>query len=248
MNQSTENDIHAYIDGQMNATERVRFEQAMRRDPELAARVSAWQRDAQQLRAAFAGTPDDVVPAKLDPSSIRRAQRSRHRARLAVAASLVLSLLVGGSLGWQMRAMQGPAEAPMADALQAYRMFATATPMRADVETAQSGQMQHWLGQQFGHQVQLPSLKKAGFTPVSGRLMATAVGPAALVVYRNAQGDAISFYVRPPNGERGPLPRGEHREGNLLAQYWSGGGYNYAMVSRADSRDVAVARQAVPSA
>ena len=55
-----------------------------------------------------------------------------------------------------------------------------------------------------------------------------------MVLYRDAAGHAISFYVRPPGPRNRLLPTGQRMENGLMAQYWSGPGYNYAMVSRAD--------------
>ena len=45
---------------------------------------------------------------------------------------------------------------------------------------------------------------------------------------------------------RGALPRGQRRDGELIAAYGSRNGYNFAMVSRDDSRDARVAREALP--
>jgi hypothetical protein len=59
-----------------------------------------------------------------------------------------------------------------------------------------------------------------------------------MVLYQNAQGAAISFYIRPPSPSHGVLPRGQRREGQLVAMYWSGNGYNYALVSPANATDV----------
>ncbi len=56
-----------------------------------------------------------------------------------------------------------------------------------------------------------------------------------MVVYENQDGQKISFYVRPPGSKNFLLPRGSRSDGELQAEYWSGSGYNYAMVSPADT-------------
>lgn len=66
-----------------------------------------------------------------------------------------------------------------------------------------------------------------------------------MVLYEDAQGHAISFYVRPPGDLRQLLPRGRRAEGSLLAQYGSDRSYDYAVVSRADDADQRVAAQAL---
>ncbi|MDC6127450.1 anti-sigma factor, partial [Burkholderia gladioli] len=65
-------------------------------------------------------------------------------------------------------------------------------------------------------------------------LFATEDGPSAMVLYQDGQGHAVSFYVRPPGGQRQLLKNGTRRDGALLAQYGSQQGYNYALVAPTD--------------
>src|SRR5699024_6076581 len=58
------------------------------------------------------------------------------------------------------------------------------------------------------------------------------------------QGAAISFYIRPPSLRRGPLAHGQRREGRLVTTYWSGNGYNYALVSAAATPGVHIIHHA----
>lgn len=248
MNETTsfpsEADIHAYIDGHLDPAGSARMEAWLDRHPERAEEIRRWQSDAQQLRAAMGGLP--VAPARptLDPAAIRRRRRHRLRARMAMAAMLVLALGAGGIGGWQARNWVTPTAAPMADAFEAYRMFAMNRQVSFDVTQSHAGQLQAWLDQHFRNAPRLPNLDHAGFRPVGGRLLATESGPAAMVLYEDRQGDAISFYIRPPSSRRGPLPHGQRREGRLATAYWSGNGYNYALVSRADTPDVRIIHRA----
>lgn len=236
-----EADLHAYIDGRLDDAGCVRVEAWLERHPERAEEVRGWQRDAQQLRAALGGLPEPTRQPRLDPAMIRARRRGRMRARLAMAAMLVLTLGVGGLGGWQARNLTTPTgAAPMADALQAYRMFAMSENVQLDATQQHPGDLQAWLDSHFQNAAPLPQLDRAGFHPVGGRLLATEAGPAAMVLYENSQGNAISFYIRPPSPSARPLARGQRREGQLAAAYWSGNGYNYALVSRADSSDVHV--------
>ena len=94
--------------------------------------------------------------------------------------------------------------------------------------------MQGWIDRYFRHAERLPDLTSAGFKPVSCRLLTTDQGGAAMVLYEDRQGRQISFYIRPPGPQNSLLPRGNRQDGDLQAQYWSGPGYNYAMVGPAD--------------
>lgn len=249
MNETTpfpgEADIHAYIDGHLDEADSARMEAWLERNPARAKEIRGWQQDAQQLRAMLGGLPASTGQAALDPATIRARRRHRVRARLSMAAMLVLALGVGAISGWQARRMTMPtAAAPMADALQAYRMFALNRHVNLDVTQQHAGELQGWLDQHFRNAARLPNLADSGFRPVGGRLLATDNGPAAMVLYEDRQGDAISFYIRPPSPNTGTLRRGQRREGQLVASYWSGNGYNYALISHDDASDMRAIRDA----
>jgi anti-sigma factor RsiW len=106
--------------------------------------------------------------------------------------------------------------------------------MPADYQAQDGSLMQAWLDRYFNQAHRLPDLSQSGFKPVSGRLLTTEQGAAAMVLYEDSQGHRISFYIRPPGPNNGFLPRGSRSADGLEAQYWSGGGYNYAMVSPTD--------------
>lgn len=228
--QPTEHDLHAYVDGRLD-DERIGMVRLwLRQHPERAAQLEAWRRDAQSLRAALAGQESPVENPALDPARLRQAlRRARHR-RWSVAAMLLLALGVGGAGGWMARSI-GRAAAPMQDAMAAYRLLALERSMRPDLLQRQDGELQAWLDQHFAHAERLPDLAAKGFHPAAGRLLSTDQGQAAMVVYLDAQGRAISFYIRPPGPQHHLLSPGRRRDGGLVAEYWSDRGYNYAVVA-----------------
>ena len=241
----SDDEIHAYVDGRLDEPRREAVAFYLAQHPGRAEEVQAWQRDAQRLRAAFGAWPSLPDNPALDPARIRDRRRQRLRARLAMAAMLVLSLGLGGLGGWQAHGWrQARLEPPMGDALQAYRMFASARPARFDMVPRRGRDMQAWLDRHLVRAPRLPDLSASGFQPVGGRLMASDSGPAAMVVYADGRGGAISFYLRPPAAYR-TLTRGHRRDGDLVAEYGSHDGYNYAMVGRADPRDVDAMRRAL---
>ncbi|MEH6414598.1 anti-sigma factor family protein [Pseudomonas sp. CGJS7] len=243
----SEHDLHAYVDGRLDPARRAEVEAWLAREPERRQELSAWQRDAQQLRAALAGQTPEPAP-ELDPARLRAGLTRKRNARYAMAAAVLLSIGVGGIGGWQAREWSRPAAppsmlatAPMADAIAAHRLFA----VRHDLRPDRAADLQPWLDANFRQAMALPDLSGAGFKPVGARMLATDQGAAALVVYQDAAGEAISFYIRPPGPRRHMLPRGDRRDGDLLAQYWSRGGYNYAMVSAGDDASAEAVRRAL---
>lgn len=247
-NVPSEEELHAYVDGQLDDARRQAVTFYLTQHPQRAEEVRAWQRDAQQLRAAMGGLPTEAASSSLDPTVLRVRRRSRNRARLAIAAMLVIGVGLGGLGGWQARSYSSAGrEPPMSDAMQAYRLFAQqGSGGMLDVTEQHRGDLQAWLATHFRHAPTLPDLKAAGFHPVGGRLLALSEGAAAMVLYENAQGNAISFYIRPPS-RIGELARGQRQDGGLMAVYGAGNGYNVAMVSRTDANDVRVARAALAS-
>ena len=228
----TEHDLHAYVDGQLDETERQQVAQYLASHPEQAEQVRQWQQDAQQLRAALSGALHLTPNPQLDPAAIRhnlRRQRSRH---FATAAVLLIAVSVGGLGGWQARSyalfrhMQ-----PMADAVQAYRMFAVKDGMANDWN---GDDAQGWLDRHFARADRIPDLAAAGFKPVGGRMISTEQGAAAMLVYEGQDGRKVSFYIRPPGPQHYLLDRGSRRDGELQADYWSSPDYNYALVTPVD--------------
>jgi anti-sigma factor RsiW len=173
---------------------------------------------------------------QLDPAMIRQRAKRQSRRHLASAAMLLIAVSVGGLGGWQARQMTlASAPLPMTDAMQAYRLIAQQGILPADYKVSNDGDMQGWLDQYFSQAQRLPNLTASGYTPISGRLLSTEQGPAAMVVYEDQAGHKVSFYVRPPGPKNFLLPRGSRSDGELQAEYWSGAGYNYAMVSPSDT-------------
>jgi anti-sigma factor RsiW len=242
----SERDLHAYVDGQLNDADQQTMETYLAANPDLAKQVLAWQLDVQNLRAGLSGDLHRPLNPELDPAFIRqRLRRSRSR-QFATAAVLLIAVGVGGLSGWQAREMTLVSGVPaMADAVQAYRMFAVNDNMASDWNTGKPNNAQVWLDKNFAQANRLPDLESAGFKPVSGRLTSTEQGAAAMVVYKDAQGRILSFYIRPPGDRNHLLPRGTRRDGELQADYWSGAGYNYAVVGPADDPAAQAARQAL---
>jgi anti-sigma factor RsiW len=244
-NPPSEHDIHAYVDGHLDGPRRAEVERYLARHPERADEVRAWRQDAQQLRVLLAGDLG-ATPAheeRLDPAAIRRRLHRRRLGRLAIAAGFLMCLVAGGLGGWAARGMGTGGVAPMADAMQAYRLLALDHGVGLDITTGNEDDLRAWVAGRVGPSAHVPDLAEAGFRPMGGRLFATDQGPAAMLLYDDGNGHTVSFYVRPPGSARRLLPRGEREDKGLLANYWSDGWHNYAVVALADAASQAAARK-----
>lgn len=228
-----EQDLHAYVDEQLDEHERVIIERYLVQHPHIAHQVQGWREDAQRLRATLTGLPLPDVTTNLDPAVIRARQVRRTYSRLRLAASFVLCIALGSLGGWQARGWQNPANAPMGDALSAYKLMVVDKSMAADFIPDVPKALTAWLTHHLGKHAHMPDLRQAGFTPVSGRLFATEQGAAAMVLYRDSSGHMLSFYIRPPDPRQPLLSVGQRTADGLVALYGSSNGLNYAVVGPA---------------
>ncbi|CAG8863736.1 hypothetical protein PS627_00674 [Pseudomonas fluorescens] len=239
----SEQELHAYVDDRLESRRRTEVQAWLAAHPEDAARVEAWRSDARRLRVALAGLDELPGSRQLDLSHLSQRLRQRRHRRLATAAVLLLTLGVGGLGGWQARQVTLTDNAPMADAVQAHRLFADATAL--DLTASAPAQLQAWLGRHFSQVGQLPDLGRYGFEPVGARLLSNEQGPAALVVFQDRDGQRISLFLRSPSERYARMPSGQRTEGSLQARYWSHGAYNFALVSAAGDERGEGVRQAL---
>lgn len=270
-NRPTEQDLHAYLDDQLDAERRQWVSTWLQANPERAAELEAWRRYTQHLRARYANPEQWPANASLDPAAIRRRQRAGQRRWLATAAMLVMTLGIGLTGGWTVRDMMNPASPPpMADAVQAYRLFTDSVSFDGNTaidgnttingNTAIDGnsvvgvsdtavpepgansreKIVKLFKAHFSDGIMPPDLSAAGLEMTDARLLATDQGPAAMVVYRDRTGRQMMMYIRPPGAGHHMLEPGKRVDGQLMAQYWSKGNYNYAVVSQPDDPNAAM--------
>ena len=237
----TEQELHAYVDERLTPARRAEVEAWLAANPQQAARIEGWREDARRLRAALAGFGERAHNPELELTHVRRRLRHRRQQRWAIAAVMVLALGLGGVGGWQMRgSVHLAGDLPMADAVQAHKLFADAPAL--DIQVSDPAQLQTWLSQHFNRVGQLPDLSSYGLKPVGARLLANESGPAALLVFQDASGERISLFLRSPSGHY-QMPTGQRTDGLLEARYWAHGDYAFAVVSAAsDARGEQVRR------
>ena len=240
----TSDELSAFIDGELPPRRMAEIESLAAKDSELAQKVASLEYDAQQLRAALAGLPTSAPAIELDPARLRVEIKQRRQRLVATAASLVLALTLGITGGWHGRGAFTPSTGlPMADAVEAYRLFNSVSSPAVDLATHETSTLQRWLDSHFEAAAPMPDFEPYGFRPVGARLMATDQGSAAMVLYRDDRGETILFYVRPPGHKT--IGRGSRRAEGLVAQYWADGTYHYAVVSQGTSPRSAAVQQAI---
>ena len=73
----TEDELHAYVDGELPADRREAVAAWLAAHPEQAATVAAWRAQAEAIRARYGAVADEPVPARLKLEQIMRQGRPR---------------------------------------------------------------------------------------------------------------------------------------------------------------------------
>lgn len=225
-----DDELHAYVDGRLDASHRAELMARLRRHPDVATVVDSWKRDADALRAILGANGLHATNSALDPSRIRRALQRQRRRHLSVLAACVLALGLGGAAGWRLREARLSSEhPPMADAVAAYRLFADES-VPAAFDLRDGDVLRVWLRNHFGVAGEVPDLQSQGFRFQGGHLLSTTEGAAAMLVYQGGDGARVGLYLRPRTAR---LTQGERQEGRLVARYWTEGDTAFAVVAPA---------------
>jgi anti-sigma factor RsiW len=192
----TEEELHAFIDGELPAARSDQVSAMLQRDPAQAARVAAFRADKERLAAIFR----PVAAAPLPDAWTRRVlQHPRpaappRRWRMAAAAALVLAAFGGTAflLRPQPDAILAEAEAAHDGALlPAQTLTGAALPTLGARDAA--------LETTTGLPLHAPNLSRFGYRLVSVALFDRSHRAASLV-YRNTAGADVTIYVRRSNG------------------------------------------------
>jgi anti-sigma factor RsiW len=246
--------LSAWLDGELDDTARAALEAWLRDHPEDAARVRAWAADRDALRARFGPVLDEAVPEALRHTALQGGRRPAAGAfRHARAAGLLLGgIAIGAALAWQLK--PGDAAPLLADAADAaaaaprwtqraavaHAVYVTEVRHPVEVDTrvgapdeqrAQQEHLARWLSKRLGMPVRLFDLRGHGFELVGGRLLPDLAGPSAQLMYQNASGQRVTVYLRRPEPGTHTAFRFQ-REGELDMFYWAEEGFGCALVGK----------------
>lgn len=192
----TEDELHAYVDGELPADRRAAVEAWLTTHADDAARVGAWRLQADAIRARYADIAEQPIPPKLQLGRMSSASRPW---KLAAAAAVVAAFLLGGFAGWMARDNADDApnafERLTAQALNAHKVYAVEVRHPVEVAAADAEHLQQWLSKRVGYPLRAPNLEAQGLHLVGGRLLPTPTGAAAaFFMYENASGERFTLY------------------------------------------------------
>lgn len=227
----TEADLVAYVDDRLPIERRADVEAHLARNVEDAARVAAWQQQAEDLRAHYARDLDGPVPAEI--AALFAAQHSSVLGPVLRIAAVLALVALGAGAGWYGRGMMTPSlniAALPQEAARAHLVYSREVLHPVEVTAKEEQHLVAWLSKRLGTTLKVPSLAGQGFGLVGGRLLPAASGnhAAAQFMYENRQGQRLTLYVRSGEGG-GDTSFRFMGEGSAMAFYWVEDGFGYAL-------------------
>lgn len=235
----TDADVNAYVDGQLAPARVPAVEDAIARDPALAARVAELRAQSAALRDALDPWLAEALPDRLVAATAGPAARARRvPAWLGLTAAAAASLVVGVGIGWFGRDVSlqhdGTPTTFTRQAALVHALYAGDANRPVEIWAAEEKRLVNWLSKRLGFPVHAPDLNGVGFALVGGRLVAGNEMPAALFVYENADKQRLTLQVRKP-----PTPVEETAfryalENGVGVYYWIEENCTYALSGNLD--------------
>ena len=234
----TEDDLHAYVDAGLDPVRQAEVEDYLKNHTDVARRFRGYAQQREDLRAIFAPVAEEPIPPELNLASLveehRRPQRS---ATWRAVAAAVLLFGLGGAGGWIMHVP--PTRQPTgiaALAQEAAVNFSVYGPDRlhpVEIKAAESADLVGWISNRLQIPIKVPNLMSSGYRFMGGRLVATAHGPAGLLMYDNDQGIRLVMFVRPMDTDKNTQTMTLSVNGPVTGFSWAHNGIGYSVVGTA---------------
>ena len=233
----TEDELHAYVDGELPADRQEAVAAWLAAHPGEAALVAAWRAQAEAIRARYGAVANELVPQRLKLEQLLRQDRSSGRSWAALAAAAaVIAFLAGGAAGWVAHGASAAAptgfDAFTAEALDAYKLYVVEVRHPVEVPGSERPHMTQWLSKRLGTELRIPDLQSIGLKLVGGRLLPGPTGAAAFYMYEGPSGERFTIYCAKAATPETAL---RFRKGNQFAAfYWVDDKVAYAVSGPAD--------------
>lgn len=254
-----DDDLHAFVDGALDAERRREIEAALAQDPEAAARVADYRRINNALHRLY----DPVLD---EPTAVAPRQRVTPPRRWLAPVLSAASLLIGLGGGWMARELTlaeprrttvvrevRDTEWPV-QAARAHATFVVERRHPVEVPADDEAHLVQWLSNRLGAPIAAPKLAYFNFALVGGRLLPRADGGVAgqFMYERRPPGtDAaatpqrVTLYVKPAPPGQIAAEFQIVTEGETTVFYWLDPRFGYALVGALPREEMlAVARAA----
>ena len=224
----TEDELHAFVDGEIPADRRGAVEAWLASHPEDAARVAHWQAQSDAIRTRYGAVASEPVAARFDVDKLARDARSW---RAVAAAAVIAAFLAGGVVGWMAHGASAAAPSRFdiftTQALDAHRVYVVEVRHPVEVTGAERPHLVQWLSRRLDYELRIPDLEPSGLKLVGGRLLPGPFGPAAFCMYEGPSGERFTIYYARTDS---PQTAMRYRAGERFAAlYWVDRGLGYVV-------------------
>jgi anti-sigma factor RsiW len=206
----TEDELHAYVDGELPDDRLKAVTAWLAANPEQAALVAHWRMQGDAIRARYGAIAGEPVPDRLQLDRIARhadGNRPSPRVLMAMAATVLLAFGIGTGAGWFARGTEtatgglfAGSDKITADALEAYRLYVVEVRHPVEVPGSERAHLRQWLSKRVGEPLQVPDLQSIGLKLVGGRLLPGPTGAAAFYMYEGPSGERFTIYCAKARG------------------------------------------------
>jgi anti-sigma factor RsiW len=246
----SDEELHAFVDAQIDASRLPAVLSWLEADPADAARVLQWQAQRVQLRQMARAVDPGGTPAALASVVTNAAASVRRRVvwQQAAAVLLLVTLGVTGGRYWGESALP---QVPLAvaaspsfvrEAVLAHAVFVPEKRHPVEVTAADEAHLVQWLSRRLGAPLKVPSLAKQGYRLLGGRLLPGDGTPRAQFMYEDAQGARVTLYVAVFDKGQAPdaVSFRSVRVGGEESFYWVEDRFGYALSANVDGPDMQV--------
>lgn len=248
----SEQDLHAYVDGELSPERRIDVEAHLSENPAAAEKVKTYLEQNQAIKALFNPVLNETVPQRLlDAAATPLTQPVRAaRAWLSpwslqrIAASIVLAVASAGA-GWiaheqlhpsvitvaaNSRSSDSPSLTALAhQAAIAHVVYSPDVKRPVEVGADQEEQLVKWLSKRLDADIRPPKLGALGYELIGGRLLPGSSGPVAQFMYHDVTGQRLTLYVSTENQDNQDTAFRFAQEGPVNVFYWIDGKFGYAL-------------------
>ncbi len=195
----TEDELHAYIDGELPADRKEAIAKWLADHPEQGALVASWRAQAESIRARYGAVGEEPVPERLKLEQVLSHDRRNGRSWAAMtAAAAIVAFVLGGGTGWLARGVSAAAptgfDVIASEALDAYKLYVVEVRHPVEVPGSERAHMTQWLSKRLGEELRIPDLQAIGLKLVGGRLLPGPTGAAAFYMYESPSGERFTIY------------------------------------------------------
>jgi anti-sigma factor RsiW len=200
-----EEELHAYLDGELPDARRSAVEAYLREHPDAARRLESYRADGEAIARIFSHV-GSAIPARRSSGAISWGFFSAIPWRQAAAAVLLLAL--GGVAGWLGRERVDGTDLQRLAHQAASAHLILDGPGVQTLATSSLDELSRMMSSALGIRTQLRDPSASGYRIVGARIVPQAKGRAVQLVMRGPANETITFYFEGrPGAKESPFRR-----------------------------------------